>query len=1265
MGTPTIEDNVTDKGAAAATGPYTATITGLTAGETYYVRAYAVNTIGTVYGEEVSFTALNPTEVTTQAVSDVSTNTVTGSGTIVEPGSPAPSQHGFCWNTTGTPTVDDSTTDEGPVDFSGAFSGEVSGLTPGTTYYLRAYALSESGAFYGEEITFTTIDADLAPRAVLSEGPASPTNQTGISVQVGGLGVVAYRYRLDGGALSQERPVTEKIEEDVYGEELHRLGVIGRDSAGIWQAVEEVTTLIWVLDTTAPEAVLNNTPAGIIGPAAVSVTVGGRGVATYKYSLDQEAWSFARPIDRTIDLPELVAGEHSLFVVGMDRAGNWQTEDAATFVTWEVDAQVPTAVLTQLPEAVTRETDVAISVTASAAGVPIEEYTYLLDYNYQFWQYEENSKMPIEIPKLSEGEHTVCVNAFGNGLWQDGEDGYASIDNATCYTWRVDLTAADAAVLTAENTNPDGPGQQALTDSKAVRLAWSWSSTDEEEAIQRYRIWYSGTEITESNLENAVEVFCDLVPGPAGFEEQFVINGLVPGETYYFAVQSTDLAGNASPLSSPAVVTTRDVIPEIDSLSLDVEGLTVDNGASAQLTIEGSHFVPGSDTNQIRLEDEDNVLAFYGYAETKTGLSALIPLGTPTGIYRVRVINKHGVSISSAQRVTLVDAEIALPSVRSVSPSIAAIGSPTLITIKGNHFSETLLDVNLVGADGSAAPLDTFTWVDADTLTALIDVSEDFPEGRYDIQVVNTETEYNEISAAKIELYRPIDLGTAAGAQATSRIVGIDNGLVPVLTRLFSDTQGSTGLAAEDRISVQVMVDPGTVFESSVQGEWTPYTGPVLPPRPTVLDGSVSESLGSEAVAFSMGASMPLRLADNATLFVTLKVILPSAVTDPVVYYTEEDGALTPAGVDGQWQGIAIETGGTVLDRHVNLPQTGVTTFTLGVMMDHLSGYAIGPSSLSNSNPNGGGSMPSSDYGPCFVGSAKYTSGSPSINWPGFLLVLLVMHALRKRFKKRHFRLFLFLCTLIVTLHLGTLSIHAAEGAAVKGTDSQTPPSGGIAIPDETQPVPQLQEKKQKKTFIPAAASSTATPQQKEARGEDFTRWKIHAGAGYAYIGKTYETTENGVSFKHQLDSDLYPLVGTSFAVTRRFSLELSLRRDFFSGSSSGAQSDGSSTLEGLTTQLGSLFFWGPYGKNWRPYGLAGIGYRILQGDLNYPVTSYAPAFGPVLGVGVLKGNLDMRLGYSYFMHDPDSTQSGYNASGDELETSGIFIEIGYHFLSF
>ena len=53
---PTTANDTTLDGTGTGTGSYTSTLTGLSANTTYYVRAYAINSAGTAYGNEVSFT---------------------------------------------------------------------------------------------------------------------------------------------------------------------------------------------------------------------------------------------------------------------------------------------------------------------------------------------------------------------------------------------------------------------------------------------------------------------------------------------------------------------------------------------------------------------------------------------------------------------------------------------------------------------------------------------------------------------------------------------------------------------------------------------------------------------------------------------------------------------------------------------------------------------------------------------------------------------------------------------------------------------------------------------------------------------------------------------------------------------------------------------------------------------------------------------------------------------------------------------------------
>jgi hypothetical protein len=56
-GEPNIENHLRKPAPGEGAGEYTVTLTGLTEGATYYVRAYAINDAGVAYGQTVNFTA--------------------------------------------------------------------------------------------------------------------------------------------------------------------------------------------------------------------------------------------------------------------------------------------------------------------------------------------------------------------------------------------------------------------------------------------------------------------------------------------------------------------------------------------------------------------------------------------------------------------------------------------------------------------------------------------------------------------------------------------------------------------------------------------------------------------------------------------------------------------------------------------------------------------------------------------------------------------------------------------------------------------------------------------------------------------------------------------------------------------------------------------------------------------------------------------------------------------------------------------------------
>jgi uncharacterized protein (TIGR02145 family) len=92
--------------------------------------------------------------LTTSEVTNRTGTTATCGGTITDEGSGTVLSRGVCWSTTANPTTADSGTNEGVG--IGQFVSSIIGLTPGTTYHVRAYATNSAGTAYGDDGTFTT-----------------------------------------------------------------------------------------------------------------------------------------------------------------------------------------------------------------------------------------------------------------------------------------------------------------------------------------------------------------------------------------------------------------------------------------------------------------------------------------------------------------------------------------------------------------------------------------------------------------------------------------------------------------------------------------------------------------------------------------------------------------------------------------------------------------------------------------------------------------------------------------------------------------------------------------------------------------------------------------------------------------------------------------------------------------------------------------------------------------------------------------------------
>lgn len=159
---PTLSNSVVNS--ASGTGVFTSNLTGLTANTLYYVRAFATNSAGTAYGNEVTFTtsaaAGGLPVLTTTAVSGIGSTSAVSGGNVTNAGGTGLTilARGLVYGTSPSPTLANSVLTDGTAG-TGSYSGVINGLLPSTQYYIRAYATNQNGTEYGNEFSFTTLSS--------------------------------------------------------------------------------------------------------------------------------------------------------------------------------------------------------------------------------------------------------------------------------------------------------------------------------------------------------------------------------------------------------------------------------------------------------------------------------------------------------------------------------------------------------------------------------------------------------------------------------------------------------------------------------------------------------------------------------------------------------------------------------------------------------------------------------------------------------------------------------------------------------------------------------------------------------------------------------------------------------------------------------------------------------------------------------------------------------------------------------------------------
>lgn len=146
----------------------------------FIISVFLLSGLVTITGCKKEPVEPTPPLLADPSVTEISVTSAVLKGVVLDEGSLAVTERGFCWNTDQEPEISDSKLALGKG--AGTYSGRITGLLPGTEYYVRTYASNPEGTSYSNAIMITTpltaTEATVSTRA--------PENITSVTVVAGG-----------------------------------------------------------------------------------------------------------------------------------------------------------------------------------------------------------------------------------------------------------------------------------------------------------------------------------------------------------------------------------------------------------------------------------------------------------------------------------------------------------------------------------------------------------------------------------------------------------------------------------------------------------------------------------------------------------------------------------------------------------------------------------------------------------------------------------------------------------------------------------------------------------------------------------------------------------------------------------------------------------------------------------------------------------------------------------------------------------------------
>ena len=222
-----------------------------------------------------------------------------------------------------------------PPDFANLTDSVDPIVQPGGALSIRP----DRGTFeFRAEASPTSVDAHIdvfegvVAWPVVANVPSSPTRATTANITVGGYLADYYKYKINSGAWSSEMPISQPLQLSGLGNGTYTLHVLARSEHGNYLAESNALQVTWQVDTAGPTTQVTGTPVTPSKSFGANLVVGGAGVTTYRWTIDNGFFRAPSGVANPIVLSNLSAGVHTVAV-----RGTADTEQNPVTVSWNID----------------------------------------------------------------------------------------------------------------------------------------------------------------------------------------------------------------------------------------------------------------------------------------------------------------------------------------------------------------------------------------------------------------------------------------------------------------------------------------------------------------------------------------------------------------------------------------------------------------------------------------------------------------------------------------------------------------------------------------------------------------------------------------------------------------------------------------------------------------------------------------------------------------------------------------------------------------